>query len=148
MTLIEFLDLTTCCNRTLIEHWNGTRWSRNKSPPGGVDDDHFLNATDAVSRRDAWAVGHACKRIHAGPEDTERCRTLTLHWDGRRWLRVTSPSPSSSVVAINSGIVNELNGVSAVSATNAWAVGHYDNEATGATDTLILHWDGEGWTQA
>lgn len=34
-----------------------------------------------------------------------------------------------------------LNGVSAVSGSNAWAVGSYVN-TTGGTGTLILHWNG------
>ena len=51
-----------------------------------------------------------------------------------------SPDPSSST--------NVLTGVSATSASNAWAVGYYRNNTTGAFDTLILHWNGTGWKQA
>jgi hypothetical protein len=138
----------TCCNRALILRWNGTGWHKVKTGSrGGVDDDHFLNATSAVSRQDAWAVGYACKRRQGDQEDTMRCHTLTEHWDGSRWSRVRSPNPSSSVLAVNTGIANELTGVSAISATDAWAVGAYTNDTTGARLTLILHWDGRRWSR-
>ena len=50
-----------------------------------------------------------------------------------------SPNPSSTI--------NELHGVSAVSATDAWAVGDYVNNTTSADDTLILHWSGTSWSR-
>jgi hypothetical protein len=51
---------------------------------------------------------------------------------------VKSPNPSSTD--------NELNGVSADSATDAWAVGFYD-DSTGVRRPLIAHWDGAAWSQ-
>jgi hypothetical protein len=139
----------TCCNRTLILHWNGTQWSRDRSPsPGGGSDDHFLNSASAISAQEAWAVGHACKRIVGGVNDAMRCHTFTAHWDGTRWSRIRSPNPSSSDLGVNSGIANELNGVSAISTTDVWAVGEYTEDVSRATLTLILHWDGAAWSQA
>jgi hypothetical protein len=58
--------------------------------------------------------------------------TLVAHWNGTRWTGVASPNPGGSF----------LNAVSALSPSDAWAVG-YDN-----TGTLILHWDGTSWTQS
>jgi hypothetical protein len=43
--------------------------------------------------------------------------------------------------------MNDLRGVSAVSATDAWAVGDYVNDNTGADDTFILHWNGTKWSK-
>jgi hypothetical protein len=43
---------------------------------------------------------------------------------------------------------NVLNGVSAASASDAWAVGAYLSNTTGVRDTLILHWDGTSWSRA
>jgi hypothetical protein len=40
-----------------------------------------------------------------------------------------------------------LNGVSADSASDVWAVG-YHQTAVGNRFTLILHWDGTAWTQS
>jgi hypothetical protein len=52
--------------------------------------------------------------ISSGPGDP----TLTLveHWNGTAWTQVPSPNPSGD---------NELDGVAATSASNAWAVGFY-----------------------
>jgi hypothetical protein len=69
-----------------------------------------------VSGRDAWAVGPG----------------IILHWDGTSWRDVPSPIAS-----------DYLTGVSAVSANDAWAVGHAGLVATNRA--VILHWDGTSW---
>jgi len=55
------------------------------------------------------------------------------------WTVVPSPSPGS--------VVNVLNGVAAVSAANAWAVGEHANHRPGPYKTLIERWDGTAWKQ-
>jgi len=47
-----------------------------------------------------------------------------LRWDGTSWSRTKSPDPSTSFHE------NILYGVSAPSATDAWAVGDYQSDAT------------------
>jgi len=127
-------------NRTLILRWDSRRWSKVKSPnPSSFD--NCLNGVSTIRATDAWAVGNYRK------DATHVYRTLVLHWNGSRWSRVRSPSPSSVKLATNAGYGNVLYGVSAASATDAWAVGHYMDNSTGATDTLILHWDGTSWSQ-
>jgi hypothetical protein len=42
--------------------------------------------------------------------------------------------------------MGELFGVSAISSSDAWAVGRYFNTTTRAYDTLILHWNGTAWS--
>jgi hypothetical protein len=54
--------------------------------------------------------------------------TLVLHWDGRTWARVPSPSP---------GTGSDLLGVAASSAGNAWAVGGFRDG--GPLRTLAIH---------
>ena len=61
---------------------------------------------------------------------------LIEHWDGSSWTKVANPLP---------GGPEQLFAVSAVSATNAWAVGHYDN-GTQDYQGLVEHWDGTSWT--
>ena len=92
-----------------------------------------LSSVSAVSAADAWAVGTSTR------ETTESTETLILHWDGTRWSRVASPNPSSTT--------NWLNGVDALSADDAWAVGVFTDDKTGASRSLILHWDGGDWAQ-
>jgi hypothetical protein len=61
---------------------------------------------------------------------------LVEHWDGSSWSVVQVPNPGPKG--------NYLNGVSASSSTDVWAVG---SQLIGsATDTLIEHWDGQTWT--
>src|SRR5215472_4381390 len=115
---------------TLTEHWDGSAWTVVPSPAVGSSSQ--LRSVRGTSASDVWAVGSYF-------DDTANMRkTLILHWDGRAWTQVTSPSPG--------GTDNELFGVRAVSGTDAWAVGY--DVTTGSTDkTLILHWDGNTWTQ-
>ena len=118
---------------TLILHWNGTAWSPVKSPNPGSYSNELLGVS-AVSGSDAWAVGY-----YTDPGvGALTYKTLILHWNGTAWSRVKSPSPSSAY--------NQLLGVSAVSGSNAWAVGYYDGFFGRAYATLILHWNGTVWT--
>jgi len=84
----------------------------------------------AISNTDAWAAG---QRYLANGYTRA---TLILHWNGSRWSRVTSPDP---------GIFhNFLEGISAATASDVWAVGEEDNPGLGGL--LTLHWDGHSWS--
>ena len=108
--------------KTLIEHWNGTRWKRERSPsPGPNGAYQSLNAVAATSTRNAWAVG-----------TDGSGKTLIEHWNGKAWK-----------VAPRSSIAGGLYGVAATSASNAWAVG-----VTGSGKGLILRWNGSAWRRA
>ncbi len=83
----------------------------------------------------AWAVG----AYH--DNDALVDRTLIERWNGSTWKQVDSPSP---------GIENHDNdylfGVTALSATDAWAVGY--RESTDGQHPLIEHWNGTRWKVA
>jgi hypothetical protein len=115
-------------DQTLIEHWNGTAWQVVPSPNPSASFAELFGVR-AHTATDIWAVGEYA------PSAGARDKTLILHWDGHTWKQVASPSPG--------GVDNELSGVRAVSATDAWAVG------TAFTKTgeqpLILRWDGQAW---
>jgi hypothetical protein len=113
--------------QALIEHWNGHKWSVVKNPSTGGT---ALQAVAAVSANDVWAVGNASNASGVS-------QTLIEHWDGKKWSIVASPSPSTQT--------NFLLGVTAVSTTDVWAVGSFRN-ASGAFQTLTLHWDGTTWS--
>jgi hypothetical protein len=122
---------TAAAGKTLILHWNGTAWKKVASPsPGSIG--NFLSGVAAVSASNAWAVG--------GYTSGTGYQTLILHWNGTAWKKVASPSPSPSGDSV-------LSGVAAVSARNAWAVGHYYSPTAAADKTLILHWNGTAWTK-
>jgi len=93
-----------------------------------------LRLTDivAIAPDDMWAVGYRW--------DAQERRTVTVHYDGTAWTVVPSPSPGSGPVSAG------LHAVAAVASDDVWAAGDY-KPAGGATDTLVLHWDGMSWEQ-
>jgi hypothetical protein len=123
---------------TLIMHWNGTTWSRVASPSPSSSYS-VLDDVSAVAANDLGAVVLYCASTCGTTVD----RTLILHWNGATWSQVPSPSPSASF--------NWLYGVSAVSATDAWAVGQYCTSNCTSSgqvfDSLVLHWNGTAWSK-
>jgi hypothetical protein len=98
-----------------------------------------LQRVAGASASDAWAVGFSGTVPHEG--------TLMLHWNGATWSRVTSP-------AVVDGAPGILEDVTAVSASDAWAVGYAGVTAlmpapggVTAGSCLLLHWDGTRWSQ-
>jgi hypothetical protein len=79
---------------SLIEHWNGTRWSIVPSPnPSSTV--NVLNAVAAVSANDVWAVGTA---------PTGSNTVLIIHWNGTAWSVVpnhNSSMPLSNLAALS-----------------------------------------------
>ena len=88
--------------------------------PAGSFRQGELDAVAAVSARSAWAVGVAGHK------------TLVERWDGRAWSEVPDRDLAAGSVP--------LQGVTARSATNAWAVGEISGD-----DTLVWHWNGRQW---
>jgi hypothetical protein len=123
----------TSLNKSLIEHWNGSAWTIVDHPH--VGDLDFLHHVVAIAPDDAWAVGSFYSSADF------RLRTLTLHWNGSTWSVVPSPNVEEGVQS------NSLWGVSAVSSTDAWAVGRRsDPDGPFRDATLALHWDGSAWS--
>jgi hypothetical protein len=114
--------------KTLILHYDGTKWTTVRSPSPGRDNE--LDEVRWVSAKDAWVVGFAF--------DGTADKTLILRWNGSRWRRVTSPNPAAD---------DELFGVAATSRRDAWAVGQSSSRG-GGNHTFILHWNGTRWKQA
>lgn len=112
----------------LIEHWDGSRWTRTRARVSGIGGS--LGGVFALTSSNAWAVGAYVPQGIAA-------RTLTEHWDGRVWSQVTSPNVGSG----SNGLVS----VSALSASEAWAVGSYD-DGHGSDFTLAEYWNGTTWS--
>jgi hypothetical protein len=120
-----YADNTFTRSRTLIEHWDGTRWSVVKSPNPSASI-NILEAVAAVSANDVWAVGIGITGFSTTP--------LIEHWNGIGWSIVANPGTT----------VGGLAGVVVVSANDVWAVG---TGRTGDEDsTLTLHWNGAAWS--
>ncbi|MHB8600677.1 MAG: hypothetical protein ACYDER_28210 [Ktedonobacteraceae bacterium] len=101
---------------TLIEHWDGMRWTVVPSPNPTTSFD-ALSGVAAVSASDVWAVGWD----NTGP--------LIDHWDGTSWQSVSSPAVEGTFL-----------GISAQSASDIWAVGDQAGD-----QPLTEHWDGSAW---
>ena len=115
-------------DQTLVEHWDGSRWSVVPSPNAGQMGAGF-DGIAIVSANDIWAVG-----TYLANGSTNY--TLTEHWNGTKWSIVSSPNPQPGG--------NYLNKVVAISSSNVWAVGGSFN-STGAP-TLVEHWNGSQWS--
>lgn len=110
----------------LIEHWDGMQWSVvDGVNPGNVN--NGLSSVTAISANDIWAVGYTLSSLNAP------LQTLTEHWNGTQWSRVSSPNVPK--------ISNSLLSVSASVTNNVWAVGNLGNQ-----QTLIERWDGTKWS--
>jgi hypothetical protein len=100
---------------TLVEHFDGVRWSAVPSPDPGSVGNH-LYGVRAIEPDDVWAVGQQVGAT--GPE-----RTLVEHWDGRRWSVV----PSAGNGAASGMLFSVTSGDGGV-----WAAGESDDAVAGA----------------
>jgi hypothetical protein len=82
-----------------------------------------LDSISAVSASDIWVVGYA--------DDLD---PVIEHYDGTSWTEVPSGLPDSV----------ELEAVTAVSPTSAWAVGE---SYSGSVGQVMIHWDGKKWSR-
>jgi hypothetical protein len=106
--------------------WTGAQ----PQDPGSAS--NLFNAVTVLSPCRAWAVGSYSS---AGTSS----QTLIERWNGIAWAQQAGASPGGSAN------INDLDGVSATSSSNAWAVGAYSNGT--ADQTLIEHWNGSIWAQ-
>lgn len=84
-----------------------------------------LNAINALSATDAWAVGSRRLDINTTVPWAQR-------WDGTSWQHVPTADPGGTAY---------LRGVDALSAADVWAVGNTYQENAPVTE----HWDGAAW---
>jgi hypothetical protein len=105
---------------TLVEHWNGTRWSIVPSPSPGRQSGNDLYGIAVASSNDIWAVGDAFSGANS-----QFGGALTLHWNGSQWSIVKNPARGAT-----------LFGATALASNNVWAVG-----------TAVVHWDGAEWSK-
>ena len=112
--------------RTLIEHWNGRRWSVIASPNPLVVGNE-LSGVAAVSTRNVWAAGTIGKGLSLQP--------LAVHWNGVRWTRVAMPKPKGYSTIAGVGRIPGTPGLWAVGGTTVGSV----------TTPLIERWTGTRW---
>jgi len=132
------VDIATTSVQTLIQHFDGSTWKTVPSPnplPKVALNQNVLTGVQASSGNDVTAVGFLNDAIH------QRTVTLIEHWNGSKWSVVPSPNRS-----IASGSLNAFRGVTAVSGSDVYAVGFFENATTnGQDETLVAHFDGTAW---
>lgn len=163
-------DFASLKSTTLIERWDGSAWRIVRSPnPGGANRPNVLNAVDATSATDVWAVGGAgfphkglivrwngsrwrAVRNPCGvgllgvdvisPSDVWAVgAATTCHFDGAGWQVIPSPQPQGNDIAY------VLEDVHATGPNDVWAVGHrviIDGEHFDLS-AIVEHWDGTEW---
>ena len=117
-------------------HWNGSSWTEIPMPlPPSSDPlfDYQINAIDAISPTNVWAVGEAGDNVarYFSSGGGTPSATLIEHYNGTSWSIVPSPA---------TGTAPSLTGVAALSASAVWAAG------TAGAQTLTEQWNGSVWT--
>jgi hypothetical protein len=105
--------------RTLTMHWDGTAWTVAQSP----SPDPVLNRLDgiAASGSAVWSVGWG-----------GATGSMAIRLAGGSWQRAVTANEGTGE--------NVLNGISARTESDIWAVGHAQNRS------LTTHFDGSTWT--
>src|SRR5690348_538637 len=127
----DMYDPALHANRTLIERFDGSRWSvvpsANRS---GMD--NGLNSVSVASGA-GWAVGDAA----AAGGSAGAFQPLALHWDGAQWSLVSPRNFTGDAL---------FTSVDTLADKSAWAVG-FQTAAGGTRRTLIERASGGAWTQ-
>jgi hypothetical protein len=91
----ESYNAATYTSSTLIEHYNGTKWSIVPSPSPGSNP-ALSGVTTSNASNNVWAVGYYT------PTGSSTSQTLTLNWNGSTWTTVASPNGSTGSSALSS----------------------------------------------
>jgi hypothetical protein len=158
----------------MAANWNGKTWTVVPTPDLGnsVSQTDVPTGVTAISADDVWASGvefTGCQaagarggsRLAAGghrpvlplalqlrpgglrrlPGATGQCLVpYVLHWDGKTWSLTKTPDPGAFGSA--------LEGITALSASDIWAVGQTQSSATGPVQTLTEQFNGTSWSMA
>jgi len=122
----EYLSASSF-QKTLVEHWNGSRWSIGASPNPPEAQSARLNAVSCTALGFCMAVGYSFGRGF---------KTLIERWNGSRWSIVPSRDPAGTALV-------SLNGVSCATSSDCWAVGIY---TITYGHPLVEHWNGTSWS--
>jgi molybdopterin-binding protein len=119
----------------LAEHWNGTRWSIQRTPTITGAASSLLFGVSCASTTACTAVGSVTNRAGATVPLAER-------WNGSRW----SSQRIRRSAAMNGRSLNYLAAVSCASTHACVSVGYSGNRLGTSGVTLAARWDGTHWT--
>lgn len=138
---VGYFDNSSGHSETLVEHWDGTRWSVVPSPNRGPASAFASSANPTHDLLEAVACTSpsSCTAVGISVNSSGDEQSLAERWDGHQWALVPSPAAGPA----SGGTV--LNDVSCTSHSSCTAVG-YSMGATGGYRTLVEHWDGTKWS--
>ena len=128
-TAVGDSNITNSKSDTLVEHWNGRRWTIQPTPKRPDGDESQLTGVSCRSARACIAIGAS--------GDVNQEVTLAERWNGRTWAVQPSPDPAGGTLSV-------LTGLSCSSATACIAVGNYSSES-GNEVILAERWNGRTW---
>src|SRR5438874_4942367 len=108
---------------SLALHRTTADWTQTVTVNEGTGD-NVLKAISVRTSNDIWAVGN------------EQEQSLALHYDGASWNVVPTPNRQYGI---------RLEGVDAIAANDAWAVG-WSGSGNFDDENAALHWDGSSWS--
>ena len=131
---------------TVIERWDGTRWTTQAAPDAPGAASTGLNPVSCPTQLSCLAAGSALyNQTHNGVQYNGINTAVTGRWDGSRWsaqpVAIPTGQPTNSAPQTTEGW---LNGISCVSATDCMAVGEY-RATNGNLGPLTARWDGSTW---
>lgn len=110
-------------------HFNGKKWSAVTMPNLGTFGS-VVTSVAMTAGTDVWAFGGTLTNASGSSYVT-----FAEHFDGHKWSIVKTPNANSNDNLFNVG--------TAVTTTDAWAIGDYYTGKVFAT--LTEHWDGKSW---
>lgn len=113
----------------LLAWRSGNGWTTSTAPAVGVINE--FNGLSALSDDTVWCVG-------AWGNSFGDFRILIQRYQSGAWTSFDVPTP---------GVADSLEEVVALSPTDVWAVGYWRRDAAPFTEPLIMHYDGNAWTQ-
>jgi hypothetical protein len=118
----------------LAAHWNGTTWQIVTAPAlhdgtGAIDE---LTGVTDLSPTNGWASGY-----EANANGANFHVPYVLHWNGTAWSLTKTPN--------RGGEGSLLRGITALSATDIWAVGQVQ-QLNGTISTLTEQFTGTTWS--
>jgi hypothetical protein len=108
----------------VIEHFDGTKWSRSPGPQFQPSDEPSLESLTAISPSDMWAAGFIL--TNGG----QSLFPLFEHYNGTSWTAFETAFGDGTIFGVSADATNDV-----------WAVGSVAEAAT-----FVEHYDGNSWT--
>ena len=137
---VGYFDNSSGHSETLVESWDGKKWSIVASPNKGLASEYgsFTGATHDLLNGVHCSSPTSCAAVGVYVDANGDERSLAEQWDGKKWSVLPSPDKGGA-----SG-TNVLDAVSCATSRSCIAVGNFLG-GSGGSRTLAESWDGTKW---